>query len=187
MVLLALCFPLLAFAAVMVRLLSGRSPFVAHRRVGYGGATLWVYKLRTMWKAPAAEPFRLVEYLVGGGVGIRKTRKDPRVTSRFAALCRRYSIDELPQLWQVVRGELALVGPRPITAPELDLHYAAAREVLSARPGLTGLWQINGRGHLTYSQRRRLDLFLVRNFSPALYARILLRTPWRVLSGSGAW
>jgi lipopolysaccharide/colanic/teichoic acid biosynthesis glycosyltransferase len=114
--------------------------------------------------------------------------KGARVTSRFAAFCRRYSLDELPQLWHVVRGDMALVGPRPLTRQELDTYYGpdAARVVL-ARPGLTGLWQIRGRSRLTYSQRRRLDVFLVEKWSISLYCRILFLTLPRVLGGKDAW
>ena len=186
--LLVLALPVLALAAAIVWILSGRSPFIAHRRLGFGGSILWVLKLRTMWTGRTRAPFHLVEPLKSGPAISRKSKSDPRVTSRFAAFCRRYSIDELPQLLQVARGELALVGPRPITATEFDLHYAdAAAEILCVKPGITGLWQVKGRSRLNYSQRRRLDLFLVRKLSPFLYAYILLQTPLRVLTGRGAW
>lgn len=184
----ALALPLLALAAAVVWILSGRPPFIAHRRLGSGGSVLWVFKLRTMWAGRTRAPFHLVERLTSASAVTRKSQSDPRVTSRFAAFCRRYSIDELPQLIQVARGELALVGPRPITATEFDLHYAdAAPEILCVKPGITGLWQVKGRSRLNYSQRRRLDLFLVRKLSPFLYVYILLHTPLRVLSGRGAW
>jgi lipopolysaccharide/colanic/teichoic acid biosynthesis glycosyltransferase len=117
-----------------------------------------------------------------------KVSADPRVTSAFAAFCRKYSVDEMPQLWHVVRGDLALVGPRPLTAEEIAEHYGSeAGEVLRVKPGLTGLWQVRGRSNLTYPERRRLDLFLVRNWSFRLYADILLATIPSVLSGKGAW
>jgi exopolysaccharide production protein ExoY len=180
--------PILCVAALAVWMLSGREPFVAHRRLGLRGKPVWVWKLRTMWKGRVRRRFRLIEYLGDQPAELPKHKADPRITSRFASICRRYSIDELPQLCQVIGGELALVGPRPLTAGEMKSHYAeAAAEVLMAKPGLTGLWQIKGRGRLTYCQRRRLDLFLVRKFSPGLYAYVLLSTPLRVLSGNGAW
>jgi lipopolysaccharide/colanic/teichoic acid biosynthesis glycosyltransferase len=117
-----------------------------------------------------------------------KSIDDPRVTSRFAAVCRRYSIDELPQLWQVFRGEMALVGPRPLTRSELDDHYGAdAAELLRRKPGLTGLWQVKGRSRLTYDQRRRLDLFMIRRWSLPLYTRILIATVPCVVAGKDAW
>ena len=186
--LLLLALPVLLPAALTVWILSGRPPFVAHRRLGFGGAPLWVFKLRTMWNGRSREGFRFVEYVTGEPTESRKPKWDPRITSRFAAFCRQYSIDELPQLWQVVRGELTLVGPRPITALEFERYYAeTAIEVLYVMPGLTGLWQIKGRSHLSLAQRRRLDLFLVRKLSLPLYLNILLRTPFSILSGSGAW
>jgi lipopolysaccharide/colanic/teichoic acid biosynthesis glycosyltransferase len=174
-------------AAVIIVFISGRSPFVAHQRVGHRGRLMWVLKLRTMWQGDLATPFSLVHRLSATTTPLAPDRKDIRVTSRFAAFCRRYSIDELPQLWNVVRGEMALVGPRPLTRYELDNHYGrSAPTVLSARPGLSGLWQISGRSRLTYAQRRRLDLFFVRKWSISLYLRILLITLPRVLAGKDA-
>lgn len=109
------------------------------------------------------------------------------MTSPFAAFCRRYSLDELPQLWHVLRGEMALIGPRPLTLRELDIYYGSDAEcVLSVRPGLSGLWQVRGRSRLPYPHRRRLDLFLVRNWSLGLYLKILLLTLPRVLAGKDA-
>ena len=181
----------LAVAGIVVVMLSRRSPLVAHARVGRNGDAIRVLKVRTMWSggAPIPGPCRsLVEDLRREPVREVKKSEDPRVTSAFAAFCRKYSIDELPQLWHVVRGDLALVGPRPLTAEELMEHYgAAAGEVLRVKPGLTGLWQVRGRSHLTYPQRRRLDLFLVRNWSFRLYAGIFLATLPRVLMGKDAW
>jgi exopolysaccharide production protein ExoY len=113
---------------------------------------------------------------------------DARVLNGFAAFCRRHSLDELPQLIHVVRGEMSLVGPRPLTAAELRRHYGpAAREVLEQKPGMAGLWQISGRNRLSYSERRTLDLELVRQRSAALYFRILLRTIPEVLRGANSW
>lgn len=186
------CTPLLGLAAVSIWILSGRrSPLVAHLRVGARGQRFWMIKLRTMW--PRSVPARReergwVERVVSREVLDVKPRHDPRVTSRFAAWCRTYSIDELPQLWHVLRGEMSLVGPRPLTAEELEKYYGEqAAEIQEVPPGLTGLWQVLGRNRLGYRQRRRLDLFLVRHYSLGLYVRILWRTVPKVLSGSGAW
>lgn len=187
--LLLLALPVLLLAAITVVILSRRSPFVAHRRVGYRGRSLWVLKLRTMWKDDTGSGSILVQHLPPSDSGlVFPLSKGAGVTSRFAAFCRRYSVDELPQLWQVVVGELSLVGPRPLTSQELDVYYGPdSQRVIAARPGLTGLWQISGRSRLTYAQRRRLDLFLVGNWSFVLYFRILLVTAGRVLSGRDAW
>ncbi len=190
LILLALVLPLLCFTAVVVCLLSRRSPLVAHGRVGRHGQRLWVLKIRTMWDGTVARGGGgfLIERLRGETVPIVKSISDPRVTNRFAATCRKYSIDELPQLWHVLKGEMALVGPRPLTAAELLEYYREdAPEILSVKPGLTGLWQIGGRSRLNYQERRRLDLRLVRNWSFRLYLRVLIGTVPKVLMGKDAW
>jgi exopolysaccharide production protein ExoY len=180
--------PALIAVGGVIRLLSGSSPLVAHPRVGQNGAPLWMLKFRTMWERDSGGRAGLVEKLPETVAPIVKISDDPRVTSRFAAFCRKYSIDELPQLWHIVRGELSFVGPRPLTASELaDYYGGAATEVLRLKPGLTGLWQISGRNRLSYEQRRKFDIFLARRFSLMLYLRILAVTPLRVLSGRDAW
>ena len=181
--------PALGATMLAVRALSGRSPLIAHRRLGLNGQPFWIFKIRTMWDTslPESSP-TWIEYLSDTDVPAIKGAPDPRVTSRLAAFCRRYSVDELPQLLQVVTGKLALVGPRPLTSAELEAYYGGdCAEVLSVRPGLTGLWQVMGRNRLTYTQRRRLDLFFLRKCGLGLYLRILLRTPGRVFSGRDAW
>jgi lipopolysaccharide/colanic/teichoic acid biosynthesis glycosyltransferase len=185
---LAACAPILAGCAALVTVLSRRAPFVAHRRAGLNGSTLWVLKLRTMWAHDSMGSLRgVVERITDESGPIQKSPVDERVTSRFAAFCRKYSLDELPQLLQVLTGEMSLVGPRPLTSSELAEHYGAdAAEVLSVKPGLTGLWQVMGRNSLTYPQRRRLDLFLVRRYSLALYFEILRRTVPAVVTGRHA-
>ncbi len=188
--LLTLALPGLILAAIVVVVLSRRSPLIAHLRVGYGGCDIWVLKLRTMWpSSPEVCRFvPLIERVHGDLVSDVKNRLDPRVTSRFAAFCRRYSIDECPQLWQVITGDMALVGPRPVTANEIEAHYGArASQLLSVKPGITGLWQVKGRSRLKRTQRMRLDLFMIRHWSAALYLQILTATVPSVLSGRNAW
>ncbi len=187
--LLLVTFPILVLASLVLVAISRRSPLIAHQRVGQRGRVIWVLKLRTMWKDDSGRCSIFVERLPTAQTPLlRPGSKSARVTSRFAAFCRRYSLDELPQLWNVVRGDMALVGPRPITRQELDTYYGPdAVRVLSAKPGLSGLWQISGRSRLSYPQRRRLDLFLLRKWSLALYLRISLLTVPRVLTGKDAW
>jgi len=183
-------FPLMVLAAIAIFVLSRQSPLVAHLRVGQFGIPFWTLKLRTMWPSgsPPMRRVRFIEYIVDESGMESKRAGDPRVTSRFARFCRRFSIDELPQLLNVVRGEMCLVAPRPLTEGELKMHYQLdAMEVLLEKPGITGLWQVMGRSRLTYGQRRRLDLFLVRNRSLRLYFTILLRTMPVVLRGSDGW
>lgn len=181
--------PVLVLAGVTVALLSGRSPFVALARAGLRGKRMWLLKLRTMWGEEECEHAggRLVQRIAYARVPETKTSDDPRVTSAFAAFCRKYSIDELPQLWNVVRGEMALVGPRPLTYIELESYYGYdAEEVLSVKPGLTGLWQVRGRNSLTYRERLALDLYLVRNWSLRLYVSVVAATVLAVISGRNA-
>ena len=114
LLLLAVTAPAHVAIAATLATLSGRSPLIAHRRVGLNGSPLWVFKLRTMWDdAPGS--FRWIEYIVDSEAIEGKCPEDGRVRSRFARFCRRHSLDELPQFWQVVRGEMALIGPRPLT------------------------------------------------------------------------
>ena len=179
--------PALVVVAAIIAILARRTPLVRHRRVGWRGAELPVLKFRTMWEPsqPWAPVFTIED--VSSAIPVTKNGEDDRITSRFAAWCRKHSIDELPQLYHVVRGEMSFVGPRPITRGELDEHYGSSADaVLSLRPGLTGLWQLMGRSRLTYSKRKRLDLRLVRCASPRLYFRILFRSVPRVLLGHDA-
>jgi lipopolysaccharide/colanic/teichoic acid biosynthesis glycosyltransferase len=149
-------------------------------------------KLRTMWDR---QPYRRddrrsgwVEHIADDGGPERKLENDPRVPGSFPQFLRRHSIDELPQLWHVIAGEMSLVGPRPVTERELRKYYGVyADEVLRLKPGLAGLWQISGRNRLTYAERRHLDLEFVRHRSLGMYLDILLRTVPEVLRGQNSW
>ena len=115
-----------------------------------------------------------------------KLRDDPRLT-RAGALLRKYSLDELPQLFNVVQGQMSLVGPRMITAQELS-KYGRYRELLmTTKPGLTGYWQTRGRQDTTYEERVRMDVHYITHWSLALDLRILFETPWKVIRGKGAY
>jgi exopolysaccharide production protein ExoY len=188
--LLVLSAPIIAVAALVVAALSRRPAFVAHLRVGQNDKPLWMMKLRTMWDAndgAAREP-GWTEYIVAEPSSETKSPLDARVTSRFAAFCRRHSIDELPQLWHVFRGEMSLVGPRPLTRSELIRHYGGnAAELLSVKPGLTGAWQVNGRSRVKFPERAAMDLEMVRTLTPRRYVGLLLRTCSALVSGDGAW
>jgi len=188
LLLLAITSPITVAAAVTVAALSGSSPLVAHLRVGKDDQPFWMWKLRTMWDQTSPRHRGWIEYIVAEPSEEGKQAADPRVTSRFAAFCRRHSIDELPQLWHVVRGEMSLVGPRPLTRGEITRHFGAeSAELLSVKPGLTGIWQVSGRSAIRFPQRAALDLKLVRTLTPRMYLTILLRTLSALVYGQGAW
>ena len=132
-----------------------------------------------------AQLAELLEYNEAEGP-IFKMRDDPRRT-RLGAFIRRWSIDELPQLWNVVRGEMSIVGPRPATPREVALYADWQRQRLDALPGLTGLWQVSGRSELGFAEQVLLDIMYIENWSLGLDLRIMLRTAPAVLSGKGAF
>jgi exopolysaccharide production protein ExoY len=191
-VLLAALGPMVLACAAVVAWSSGRSPFIAHRRVGWRGETLWMIKLRTMWEKGSTGSRRWVERVfverIGGEAPERKAADDPRIGNGFVRFCRRHSIDEIPQLWHVARGEMSLVGPRPLTHGELEKYYGReSSELLRVKPGLAGLWQISGRNRLSYRRRKELDLRYVRERSVGMYLSILARTIPEVVRGANSW
>ncbi|HIE39576.1 MAG TPA: sugar transferase [Anaerolineae bacterium] len=182
---LVLLAPMLAVSAVLVWLDSGRPVIYRRRVVGLYGREFDAYKFRTMIvDADAyleAHPDMKEEWEQTG-----KIRDDPRVT-RVGRWLRKYSLDELPQLFNVLKGEMSLVGPRMITPTELD-HFGRWRHnLLTVKPGLTGLWQISGRADLSYGERVRLDMHYIRNYTIWLDLKLLLSTFWAVAQGRGAY
>ncbi len=189
-ILLVLAAPALFAGGLLLMVLSRRSPLIAHKRVGKSGSAIWILKLRTMWDDRPSQNGHFIERISDNTSAelTPKATTDARVKSRFAALCRRFSLDEMPQLWQVVRGEMCLIGPRPLTTQEIARYYGPdALELLSRRPGISGLWQVRGRSSLNYKQRRRLDLFLIRRWCFPLYLKILIATIPSVIRGKNAW
>jgi Undecaprenyl-phosphate galactose phosphotransferase WbaP len=163
--------------------------FFGHRRIGRANVTFLAWKLRTMHVN--AEQL-LHEALSRDGAlreewrCHRKLRRDPRIT-RFGRFLRKTSLDELPQLWNVLRGEMSLVGPRPIVEEEVDDYGPEFSLYCRVTPGITGLWQVSGRNMVTTRDRVRLDSYYVRNWSPWLDLHILARTAVVVLTGYGAY
>jgi lipopolysaccharide/colanic/teichoic acid biosynthesis glycosyltransferase len=164
--------PLLAVAALAIRLESAGPAIYRQRRVGLDGAEFDVLKLRTM--VAGAERV---------GAGLAVDAGDPRIT-RVGALLRRSSLDELPNLWNVLRGEMSLIGPRPTVPAQVAQYSDRQRLRLTVRPGLTGWAQVNGRAALPWSERIELDIYYIEHRSLALDLRILART-LRVLAGGG--
>ena len=189
-VLLILLSPLLLLVAVTVRLDSAGPAIFRQRRVGQHLEPFSVAKFRTMREGAGADPHRRhVETMIAGGEqGARpmtKLEEDDRVT-RVGSFLRRTSIDELPQLWNVLRGEMSLVGPRPPIEYEVDRYPAEAFRRFAVRPGITGLWQVRGRSLLSFRQMIELDTEYVERRSLPLYLKILLLTLPTVLHGKGA-
>lgn len=173
--------PLLLAAAFVVALPGGLPVIFSHERAGQDGRMFRVHKFRTM-----RTDQRLSADLVSSFQLHYKIADDPRITP-VGRMLRRTSLDELPQLINVIRGEMSLVGPRPVTRAELDQKYRALGVPLtSVKPGLTGLWQISGRSDLPYEQRMELDREYVRTRSLWRDLVILARTPWAVLTMRGA-
>jgi exopolysaccharide biosynthesis polyprenyl glycosylphosphotransferase len=161
------------------------SPLFGQERVGRGGRQFTMQKFRSMRPDADKQLADLLAYNEAEGP-IFKMRDDPRRT-RLGALMRRWSIDELPQLWNVLKGDMSLVGPRPATAREVALYEEWQLHRLDALPGITGLWQVSGRSELGFPEQVLMDITYIENWSLGLDLRILLRTVPAVLSGKGAF
>ena len=177
---LAVVSPLLAASAAAIKLEDGGPVLYRQTRVGRDGRDFELLKLRTM--------------VVGAeqkGAGFAVDAGDSRIT-RVGRLLRRTSVDELPQLWNVLRGEMSLVGPRPTLRYQVDTYTERQRRRLDVRPGLTGWAQVNGRATLPWAERIELDVWYVEHRSPLLDLKILLRTPLALFGGTyrgarGGW
>jgi lipopolysaccharide/colanic/teichoic acid biosynthesis glycosyltransferase len=185
---LVLLAPFFLIVALMVRADGGPALF-AHQRVGRGGKLFGCLKFRSMVIDSQAR----LEALLASDPGARaeweatrKLKNDPRIT-RIGRFLRSTSLDELPQLINVLRGEMSLVGPRPVQEAEIDRYYgASAAHYMAVRPGITGLWQVSGRSETSYESRVALDVAYVSRPSLLADISILLRTPVAVLSRRGA-
>lgn len=183
-----LLLPLMIGIAIMLKLTDPGPLFYGHRRIGFRGREFRCWKFRTMvpnGDAILAEHFRENPAAEEVWKDKRKLEDDPRVT-RIGAWLRKLSLDELPQLWNVLTGEMSLVGPRPVVLDELDYYGASAKYYLAARPGLTGLWQISGRSDTTYAERVHLDATYVQDWSLGLDMRTVLMTVPAVIQSRGA-
>lgn len=168
---------LILVLAVIV-MLDGGKPFFGHERVGRDGRVFRCWKLRTM--VPDAEK-RLADHLAKDAVARReweteyKLTKDPRIT-RLGSFLRKSSLDELPQLWNVLVGQMSLVGPRPVTTAELPRYGSLLQAYLAQRPGVTGKWQVGGRNAISYAQRVEMDATYLRECSLMTDVRLILAT-----------
>jgi exopolysaccharide biosynthesis polyprenyl glycosylphosphotransferase len=172
-------------AALLIRLTSKGPALFRQTRVGLNGRPFTLVKLRTMVEN-AEERLSEVAHLNTHEGPVFKAAHDPRLTT-LGRLIRRFSLDEIPQLWNVLRGEMSLVGPRPPLPEEVARYERWQRRRLSMKPGVTGLWQVSGRNEIPrFEEWTNLDLAYIDNWSLALDAKILLRTIPAVLSGRGA-
>jgi lipopolysaccharide/colanic/teichoic acid biosynthesis glycosyltransferase len=176
----------MTIVAILIKLTSPGPVFVSQVRVGRYGRRFNFLKFRSM--RPDAEEMRddLEEHNDHDVPMIFKIRQDPRITP-LGSILRRTSIDELPNLINVLRGEMSIVGPRPPLEREVVHYDARHMQRLAATPGITGLWQVNGRSEVGFEEMVELDLEYIRRWSPWLDVRILLKTPIAVVSGKGAW
>jgi lipopolysaccharide/colanic/teichoic acid biosynthesis glycosyltransferase len=184
--------------ALAIKLTSKGPVFFRQKRVGQYGEQFVFLKFRSMHinnDATAHKAF-VRQLIVGGAAGsssngngqtVYKLTNDPRITP-VGALLRKTSLDELPQLWNVLRGEMSLVGPRPAIAYEVEAYDIwHRRRLLEAKPGITGLWQVNGRSRIKFDDMVRLDLRYAKTWSPWMDLKILMRTPVAVVFGGGAY
>jgi Undecaprenyl-phosphate galactose phosphotransferase WbaP len=186
---LAICAPLFLAIALLIELESPGEVLFRQARIGADGRRFTLLKFRTMYpgaderlqEALKRSPALRMEYSER-----QKLVDDPRIT-RVGRLLRRCSLDELPQLWNVMLGDMSLVGPRPFLPEQCDLYGPAIHFYRQVRPGLTGLWQVSGRNELSFHERVELDVAYVVRWSPWLDLAILLRTPWVVLTQRGAY
>jgi exopolysaccharide biosynthesis polyprenyl glycosylphosphotransferase len=181
----ALTTPLIGLAAVAIRMESPGPAIFTQKRAGIDGRPFQIYKLRSM-RLGAEEERKKLEALNEADGPMFKIKDDPRIT-RVGRLIRKLSLDELPQFWNVMRGEMSVVGPRPALMNEVAEYDDWHRERLRVKPGITGLWQISGRSELKFEEMVLLDVYYIENWSPLEDLKIMLKTPKRMVTGRGAY
>lgn len=191
LILLAAPYMILAFLiiAISIKLDSPGPVFYRQARIGRSGRKFHVFKFRTMVQNAdqvLQDHLDKSPQLKAQWATTHKLKQDPRVT-RLGALLRKSSLDELPQLWNILKGDMSLVGPRPIVDAEVVKYGKCFNLYVQVRPGLTGLWQVSGRNDTTYKQRVELDEYYVRNRGLKLYFQILWKTVFVVLKKDGAY
>jgi exopolysaccharide production protein ExoY len=191
--------PVFLILAILIKLREPDAPVIyRHRRLSRNGLDVYVLKFRTMsWRysqgpgrpyKTAEDAFRAMgrEDLIAEFRRVQKVENDPRV-GKFGLFLRKTSLDELPQFFNVLHGEMSLVGPRPIIPSELEHYGDRSASFLALKPGITGLWQISGRNDISYEDRVKLDIYYVENWSLGLDMKILLKTAVTILFGKGAY
>ncbi len=180
---------IVALAAIIIKLEDGGPAFYGDERIGLGGKKFKAWKLRSMMTNGAEVLSRHLDANPEEALAwhaAQKLKRDPRVTA-IGRIIRKSSIDELPQLWNVIIGEMSVVGPRPILEKQIDLYGTAISLYTQVRPGITGLWQVSGRNHLSFAERAKLDKYVIQNWSVWLDLYILARTAKVVVLATGAY
>jgi exopolysaccharide biosynthesis polyprenyl glycosylphosphotransferase len=177
--------PLFIIIAILIKLDSEGPIFYKHLRVGRYGKPFYLWKFRTMYK-DADKILDKYPEIKKEFEKEFKLKNDPRVT-RIGKFLRKFSLDEIPQIFNILKGEMSIVGPRPVTFKELEKYGEYKDEVLRVKPGLTGLWQVSGRSDLDYARRIALDLYYIQNWSLLLDIKIILKTIPAVFLGKGAY
>jgi Undecaprenyl-phosphate galactose phosphotransferase WbaP len=175
--------------ALLIKIDSRGPVFFGHKRIGKNHKEIKCWKFRSMYadadvrlkKILETDPVRAEEWEKN-----RKFSDDPRVT-RIGKFLRKTSLDEIPQLWNIFKGDMSFVGPRPVTLGELEKYGGAVEYVLSVTPGLSGMWQVSGRSDTDYDERIALDSYYIQNWSIWLDLWIVVKTIWVVLVGKGAY
>lgn len=178
--------PIFGLTALLIKLEDGGPVFFRQERVGYRGRCFGMYKFRSMVpQAESATKSLETQNEMQGGV-IFKMKNDPRVT-RIGRIIRKYSIDELPQFWNVFVGDMSLVGPRPPLPKEVELYLPDERQRLLAKPGITCTWQVSGRSEIDFRGQVRLDIEYIRSMSTLTDLKLLIMTVPAVVLGKGAY
>jgi len=181
--------PLLIICLVTTILTSQGPALFRHRRIGYNGKPFDCLKFRTMATDAPERLRRLLEMDAAAAAewaSNRKLRNDPRITA-VGSILRKSSLDELPQLFNVLKGDMSIVGPRPVTDEELERYSGSVAAYLACRPGITGLWQVSGRSSTSYDKRVACDTFYARNWSMALDVKIIIVTIPALLASDSAF
>ena len=183
-VMLLLAAPIMLITALLIKLTSPGPVLFKQIRVGQGGRHFWCYKFRSMC-IDAEDKKKLLMHLNEASGPVFKIKRDPRITP-VGGIIRKFSIDELPQLFNVLKGDMSIVGPRPPIPTEVSLYNAYQRGRLAVRPGLTCLWQVSGRSNISFERWVELDLMYIETMSFTNDVKIVLKTIPAVMKGSGA-